>query len=186
MHRDFTLQKRAILVVLGLLLAADLGLAIYSWRLSSSPQTPQREFDEQNTKLGVLRGDIKSAQSIKDNMPLTRSDCDKFEKSLPVESASSSAIASEFDEIAKKSNLKIDTITAHQKEIANRGVAEVSIEATVTGDYSSVVRFVNGLQRSQRFYVLDGLALATDTQSQAATGPIRVGLHVRTYFRDAA
>ena len=186
MHRDFTLQKRAILVVLGLLLAADLGLAIYSWRLSSSPQTPQREFDEQNTKLGVLRGDIKSAQSIKDNMPLTRSDCDKFEKSLPVESASSSAIASEFDEIAKKSNLKIDAYTAHQKEIANRGVAEVSIEATVTGDYGSVVRFVNGLQRSQRFYVLDGLALATDTQSQAATGPIRVGLHVRTYFRDAA
>ncbi len=42
MHRDFTLQKRAILVVLGLLLAADLGLAIYSWRLASSPQTPRR------------------------------------------------------------------------------------------------------------------------------------------------
>jgi len=33
---------------------------------------------------------------------------------------------------------------------------------------------------------VDGLALATDAQSQAATGPIRVGLHVRTYFRDAA
>jgi Tfp pilus assembly protein PilO len=82
--------------------------------------------------------------------------------------------------------LKIDTITARQKEIANRGVAEVSIEATVTGDYSSVVRFVNGLQRSQRFYVLDGLALATDTQNQAAQGPIRVALHLRTYFRDAA
>ena len=37
MHRDFTLQKRTILVVLGLLLAADLGLATYSWRLASSP-----------------------------------------------------------------------------------------------------------------------------------------------------
>jgi Tfp pilus assembly protein PilO len=186
MHRDFTLQKRAILVVLGLLVAADLGLAIYSWRLASSPHTPQAEFDEQNTKLGLLRGDIKSAQSIKDNMPLTRSDCEKFEKSLPVTSASSSAIASEFDEIAKKSNLKIDALTAHQKEIPDRRIAEVSIEATVTGDYGSVVRFVNGLQRSQRFYVLDGLDLATDAQNQAAQGPIRLALHLRTYFRDAA
>jgi Tfp pilus assembly protein PilO len=186
MHRDFTLQKRAILVVLGLLLAADLGLAIYSWRLASSPQTPQREFDEQNTKLAVLRGDIHSAQKIKDDMPFTKLDCEKFEKDLPVESASSSAIASEFDEIAKKSNLRIDTLTAHQKEIANRGVAEVSIDTTVTGDYGSVVRFVNGLQRSQRFYVLDGLTLATDAQNQAAQGPIRVALHLRTYFRDAA
>jgi len=67
MHRDFTLQKRTILVVLGLLLAADLGLATYSWRLASSPHTPQAEFDEQNIKLGVLQGDLKSAQSIKVN-----------------------------------------------------------------------------------------------------------------------
>jgi Tfp pilus assembly protein PilO len=186
MHRDFTLQKRAILVVLGLLVAADLGLAIYSWRLASSPHTPQAEFDEQNIKLAVLQGDILSAQKIKDDMPSTKHDCEKFERSLPVTSASSSAIASEFDEIAKKSNLKIDALTSHPKEIANRGMTEFTIEATVTGDYGSVVRFVNGLQRSQRFYVLDGLALATDAQNQAAQGPIRVALHLRTYFRDAA
>jgi Tfp pilus assembly protein PilO len=119
-------------------------------------------------------------------MPLTHSDCEKFEKSLSVESASSSAIASEFDDIAKKSNLKLDTLTSHPKEIADRGITEFSIEATVTGDYGGVVRFVNGLQRSQRFYVLDGLNLATDAQNQAVQGPIRVALHLRTYFRDAA
>jgi Tfp pilus assembly protein PilO len=186
MHRDFTLQKRAILIVLGLLLAADLGLAIYSWSLSSSPQTPQREFDEQTTKLGVLKGDIKSAQSIKDNMPATRKDCEEFERSLAPASTSSSSITAEIDEIAKKAGLHIETQTNHQKEVPNRGMVEMSIDATVNGDYGSVVRFVNGLQRSQRFYVVDGLALATDAQSQAATGPIRVGIHLRTYFREAA
>jgi type IV pilus assembly protein PilO len=186
MHRDFTLQKRAILIVLGLFLAADLGLAIYSWQLSSSPQTPQREFDEQTTKLGVLKGDIKSAQSIKDNMPLTRTDCEKFERGLPAASTGYSSIEAEIDEIAKKSGLRIETRAQRQKEILNRGIAEVSIDATVSGDYGSVVRFVNGLQRSQRFYVVDGLALATDAQSQAAAGPIRVALHVRTYFREGA
>lgn len=186
MHRDFTLQKRAILVALGLLLAADTGLGVYSWRLASSPHTPQWEFDEQNIKLGVLKGDLKSAQSIKDDMPATKKDCEKFEKSLPAESTISSSIASELDEIAKKSNLKIDNLTEHQKEVANRGMAEVSIEATVSGNYTSVVRFVNGLQRSQRFFVVDGLTLATDSQNQAATGLIRVALHVRTYFREAA
>ena len=186
MHRDFTLQKRAILIVLGVLLAADLGLAIYSWQLSSSPQTPQREFDEQTTKLGVLKGDIKSAQSIKDNMPRTRSDCEKFEQSLPAASTGYSSIEAELDEIAKKSGLRIETRAQKQKDIPNRGMAEVSIDATVSGDYGSVVRFVNGLQRSQRFYVVDGLALATDAQSQAPAGLVRVGVHVRTYFREGA
>lgn len=186
MHRDFTLQKRAILIVVGLLLAADIGLAIYSWQLSSSPYTSQRVFDEQTIKLGGLNNDIKSAQFIKDNMPATRKDCEKFEQSLAGESTSSSSITAELDEVAKKSGLQVVTLTFRQKEIPNRGMAEMTIEATVSGEYGSVVRFVNGLQRSQRFYVVDGLQLATDAQTQAATGTIRVGLHVRTYFREGA
>ncbi len=186
MHRDFTLQRRAILIVLGLLLVADIGLAIYSWELSSSPHTSQKVFDEQAIKLGLLNNDIRSAQYIKDNMPATRKDCEKFEQSLPAASTGSSSITGELDEIAKKAGLQIVTQTYRQKEIPNRGMSEVTIEATVNGNYGSVVRFLNGLQRSQRFYVVDGLQLATDAQAQSANGPIRVGLHVRTYFREGA
>lgn len=186
MHRDFTLQKRAILIVLGLLLAVDIGLAIYSWQLASSPHTPQREFDEQTTKLGVLKNDIKSAQFIKDNMPATRKDCERFEQSLPAISSGTSSIVSELDEVAKKAGLQIVTVTNRQKEIPSRGMTEVTVEATISGDYGSVARFVNGLQRSHRFYVLDGLALSTDAQGQAASGPIRVGVHIRTYLREGA
>jgi type IV pilus assembly protein PilO len=186
MQRDFTFQRRAILVVLGLLLAADLGLAAYSWQLASSPHTPQAEFDAQSLQLKVLRGDIKSAQDIKDNMPATRKDCEKFELSLPPVSTGSSSMSDELDEIAKKSGLQIVTRAYKQKEIPNRGMVEVTIAATVSGDYGSVVRFVNGLQRSKSFYVVDGLALTSDTRNQAATGAISVGLRVRTYFRDAA
>jgi Tfp pilus assembly protein PilO len=185
MPRDFTVQKRIILIALGVLLAADFGLAFYSWELSSAPQTSQRAFDEQNLKLKVLRGDIHSAQSIKDDMPNTRKDCEKFEQSLPAESTSSSSVIAELDEIAKKSSLQIVTLTEHRKEITNRGMVEEIIEATISGDYGSVVRFVNGLQQSKRFYVLDGLALGTDSQGQAAaSGPIRVGVHIRTYLRE--
>ncbi len=186
MHRDFTFQKRTILTIVGLLLVADMGLAIYSWELSSSPHTSQTVFDEQAVKLGVLNNDIHSAQYIKDNMPATRQDCEKFEQSLPAESTGSSSITGELDEVAKKAGLQIVTQTYRQKEIPNRGMSEVTIEATVNGDYGSVVRFLNGLQRSERFYVVDGLALATDAQTQASNGPIRVGLHVRTYFREGA
>lgn len=184
MHRDFTLQKRVILIALGVLLAADIGLAIYSWELSSAPHTSQKAFDEQTIKLGLLNNDISSAQYIRDNMPATRKDCEKFEQSLPAESTSSSSIISELDDVAKKSGLQIVGLTARPKEIKNRGMIEETIEASVTGDYGSVVRFVNGLQRSQRFYVLDSLVLATEAQGQAPTGPIKVAVHIRTYLRE--
>lgn len=186
MHRDFTLQRRAILVVLGLFLAADTGLAAYSWRLASSPHTPQEEFDAQNLRLKLLRGDIKSAQYIKDHMPATRKDCEKFEQSLPPESTGDSLITSELDEIAKKTGLQIVSRTYKHKEVQDRGMDEVNLDATVNGDYGSVVRFVNGLQRSQRLYIIDSLALASDTQNRAPSGSIRVELRLRTYFRDAS
>jgi Type II secretion system (T2SS), protein M subtype b len=183
MHRDFTLQKRAILLVVGLLVAADLGMAIYSWQLASAPSTPQREFDNQNLKLMVLKGDIDSAKLIKDKMPATRKDCEKFEHSLPPAGIGTSSVMSELDDIAKKSGLQIVALTSNPKELPDRGVKEESIDATVNGDYGSVVRFLNGLQRSPSFYIVDGLALATDPQNQSGLGPIKVGIHLRTYFR---
>jgi type IV pilus assembly protein PilO len=186
MQRDFSAQKRAILVVLGLFLALDLGLAVYSWFLASSPHTPQAEFDAQNLKLKVLRGEIKSAQYIRDNMPATRKDCEKFEQSLPSESMGYSLVTAELDEIANKAGLQIVSLANTPKEVPNRGMTEVKMDATVSGDYGSVVRFLNGLQRSPRFYIVDGLALASDAQNRAASGTIRVGLHLRTYFRHAA
>ena len=186
MNRDFTLQRRAILIVVGLLIASDFALAIYSWELSSSPHTPQKVFDEQAIKLGLLNNDLHAAQYIKDNMPATRKDCEKFEQSLPGASTGTSSITSELDEVAKKAGVQVVTLTGRQKEIPNRGMIEWTIEATINGDYGGVARFVNGLQRSQRFYILDGLVLGTDAQSQAATGAIRVGVHVRTFLREGA
>jgi hypothetical protein len=49
----------------------------------------------------------------------------------------------------------------------------------VSGDYSSVVRFVNNLEHSDTFYVLDGLALAAN----GSGGQLRLNLQLRTYFR---
>jgi hypothetical protein len=33
--------------------------------------------------------------------------------------------------------------------------------------------------------LVDGLALASDTQNQSANGPIKVSVHMKTYFRVA-
>lgn len=185
MPADFTVKKRTIVVVLSILIAADIGLALYSWDLSSSPRTPQKVFDQTYLQLKLLRGDIKNAESIKNSMPATRQDCDKFERSLPEQSTGYSAFVSELNDVAKKSGLQIVALTAKQKPVEKRGLEEVSVDATVNGEYGSVVRFVNGLQRSLSFCIVDGLALSADSQ-QKTTGAIRVALHLRTYFREAA
>jgi Tfp pilus assembly protein PilO len=186
MHRDFTLQRRLIVLVLSLLIAADLGLGFYSWQLSAAPHTTQKDLDKQNLELQLLKGDVQSAQQIKDEMPSVRKDCDKFEQSLPPQSEGYSAIISELNDVVKKSGLQIVNLTTKPKELPERGMEEVEIEATVNGDYGSIVRLVNGLQRSHKFYIVDGLALSTDSQMQKMGNAIRLAFHVRTYFRQSA
>lgn len=191
MQRDFTVRKRVILTLLGLVLAADAVLGIYSWQLASGPYTADSEFKKENLQLALLRGDIKKAQSVKEEMPTAKQDCDKFERSLPPASTGSSSLVSELDDIARKSGLQIVVLTTKPQELAKRALTEVDIDATVSGDYASVVKFVNGLQRSHSFYILDGLALSSEGQTQPRTpqtphAAIRVALHLRTYFREAA
>jgi len=185
MRRDFTLQKRVIIVSLAVLALADCGMAAFSWRQASAPRTPQQELERQTIQLKLLQGDIDRARAIQQSMPATQSDCDKFEKSLFPANTGYSAVMEELGRIASKAGLQISGVNFHRKELPTRGLSEVELEATISGGYPSVVRFLNGLQRSENVYTVDSLALASESQSQGVSGAIRVTLHVRTFFRAA-
>jgi hypothetical protein len=185
MRRDFTLQRRVIIGGLALLVLADCGLGAFSWRQASAPRTPQQELDRQTLQLKLLQGEIGRAKAIQQSMPVTQVDCDKFEKSLLPASSGYSAVAAELGGIAGKARLHISGVSFHRKEIPNRGLSEVELEATISGDYEGVVRFLNGLQRSENVYTVDSLALASDNQSQGASAAIRVTVRLRTFFRGA-
>lgn len=183
MQSNFSIRKRTILIMLGLLLTADVGLGAYSWHLASAPRRPQTDWDALALKLKLRKADIDHAEKIRKDIPATKKQMDDFEASLLPASTGYSSVTAELDSLAKKSRLQIVSIAARPKEVTNRSMEEVTIDAIVNGDYASVVRFINGLQRSNNNYAIDGLALGTESQNQTGTGPIRVGLHLRTYFR---
>ena len=105
MKRDVKLQKRFVIAALALLVLADVGLAGYSWKLSSAPHTPQQELVLQNQQLEVLRADIKRGESIRQLTPAIQRDCDRFEQSLLPVGNGYSSVSAELDSIAKKAPL---------------------------------------------------------------------------------
>ena len=186
MRRDFTVRKQIILMGVVLLVLADAALAFYSWELSSAPHAPQQQLAVETKQHDLLKADIKRAQDIRDNIPAIQKDCDHFEQSLFPASAGYSAVRSELGDTAKKSGIQIEDLSFKQTEIANRGMTEVTVDATVNGDYKSVIGFLNGLQRSANLYAVDALTLGTENANQGSTNIIKVALHLRTYFRTAA
>src|SRR6267143_2652556 len=185
MRRDFTARKRIILGGVAILVLADVSLAAYSWQLSSAPHATQHRVQE-ITQQDLLRADIRRAQAIRDSIPAIQKDCDRFEQSLFPASSGYSAVRSELGGIAGKSGIQLDDLSFKPTEIANRGMTEVAIDATVNGDYKSVIGYLNGLQRSANRYAVDSLTLASENANQGSANVIKVALHLKTYFRTAA
>jgi hypothetical protein len=186
MKRDFRLRKYVILGALAALLAADAAFAVYSFRMTSSTVSPQQALAAQMVQLKLLRADVKRAREIQKAIPETKADCVRFENSLPPSSSGYSGISTDLEEVSHKAGLQIATLSFHSKEIAGRGMTELSMDASVNGNYQSVVRFLNGLQRSEIHYVVDDLKLASERSGPQSLGEIRVDLHLRSYFKAVA
>lgn len=183
MRRDFTMRKRILLGTLGVLLAADGGLAYLSWRAATAPRTPQQVLAQTTLQVKLLKADVERAREIRRQMPSIQSDCERFERSMPSAESGYSAVASEMGQMARKAEVKIVSLAYRRKEPGEKPFTQVELDGAIEGDYGSVVRFVNALQRSPGLYIVDDLSLASSAEK--AGGLLRVNVRVRTFFRKA-
>jgi hypothetical protein len=89
-----------------------------------------------------------------------------------------SAVSEDLGELSRSAGLRSDTITFRQHSPDARGLVEIEIGTAIEGDYESLINFLDKLEHSENFYVLDSLALAS-----SSAGKLRLNLQLRTYFR---
>ena len=183
MRREFAWYRNLILGALVSALAADMVLAAYFYRVDSSVLSPKAELKLLSEQRKLLQTDISAARAIQDNFPKTKTDCEIFEKSLPASGNGYSVISIQLSKFAHEATLQLGALTFRQKSFPGKAISEIAIDATIEGDYKGVVHFLNDLQRTENTYVLEDLALASDTSSQSTTGKVKVTVHLKTYFR---
>jgi type IV pilus assembly protein PilO len=184
MRHDFKIKKRLIVLLVALLIAADIVLGVYSWNLASA-QTAQQELTLMMRNRDLLKKDIQRANEIRSHIPAIQKDCDAFEHSLFPETTGYSMVTAELGSLAAKSGVRLDSRAFNPKAVKGYDLTELKVEAQVTGDYRGVVRFLNGLQRSENYYAVDGLSARSASQQGASRGALLVTVHIKTYFRAA-
>jgi Tfp pilus assembly protein PilO len=172
-------RKIAIRAVVALVLLLDAALIAVNYRLTASPEATSDQVRLLRRRRDLMAADIRRAADIRKSLPSVESDSNTFyEKDLRAKSAEYSSLASDLGALAHESGLQITSSRYREKSIEKRGVEEVSISVTMTGAYPSLVSFINSLERSGNFYLLDSLSL--DSSSE---GSLRLNLELRTYFR---
>ena len=172
-------RNKMIRWVLAVILLADALLIGVQWRLNSSPHV---ELSELN-RLGVMekqyRADNARLERFKTELPADEKQWDEFFRAhFHPAGAGYSAISEDLGDLSRLAGLRSDSISFHQHPPDALGLMQVDITTAVEGDYDSLVQFLNKLEHSDNFYVLDSLALASST-----VGKLRLNVQLRTYFR---
>ena len=175
--------KKWVGAAVALLLLADLGLAVLLVQLSrQSPDGMRLERDRLARQEQLLKADVARGQKIQVSLPQVGKDCDDFYRQSFLDATTGySAVETDLGGIAAKAGLKTSGLTFKATPVKDRGVTEISISTSVEGDYPTVIQFVNGLERSKNFYLLNNLSLTS-----AMGGRIKLQLELHTYFRTNA
>lgn len=180
--RSFKFEKRVILAVLGIILLADVALAVVSYQMAADNQAAQKlALADARSRKKLLESAVQRATNIRASLPQVQKQCDSFEQSFRPSSRGYSGVLADIAQIAGKAGLTTEGLSFRQMDLPGRDMVRVEVSAVVSGDYNSVVRFINGLQRSDSFYILDDLSLAGATESHGAS--LKLNLHLKTYFR---
>jgi Tfp pilus assembly protein PilO len=180
MNRVVAVLKRVVLIVVLALVAADAMLLLVVWRdAAEHSAADQKNLERLRVENGKMSADVGRAQAIRAQLPAVQKDCEAFfSDTLLVASSGYSTIVSDLGKIAAGAGLPPGSIEFKQKPADKQGIIEVEVSAAVEGNYSALVKFVNGLERSKNLYLLDALSLKGGTERAA-----RLSLVMRTYFR---
>ncbi len=176
----------ALLALINIFLLVQMGLA---WRLANSQNAEalaQQRIELKGAELAArpLQGlDVKLADAGEkaDQFYLER---------LPV---SYSQIATELGALKNRSGVRLTRVNYAQPAPGKAGtvgvaptgsgqsggpLTEVSMDASLTGDYRSLMTFINGLERDKVFFLISGVTL---TGQQ--TGQVSLRIRLTTYMR---
>jgi Tfp pilus assembly protein PilO len=179
MKPDILHRNNVIRWVLAVILLADVVLIGVRWRINSSTQVQPGDLN----RLGMLekqyRADNTRLERFRTELPADEKEWDQFFTThFHPAGAGYSAISEDLGDLSRSAGLRSDTISFHQHTPDARGLVEVDINTAVEGDYDSLVQFLNKLEHSENFYVLDSMALAS-----SSLGKLRLNVQLRTYFR---
>ncbi|HKQ86917.1 MAG TPA: hypothetical protein VJS43_09115 [Candidatus Acidoferrales bacterium] len=180
MNKKWAPWKAGTVTVVGLIVLADIFFGVALWQAGrEGPAEMALRRAQLAHTAQELQADVERGQRIKASMPQVGKDCDDFYKSAFLDSRTVySTVDSDMTELASKAGVKTNGLAFKAKPVPNRSASELDISMSVNGDYASLLKFVNGIERSKNFYFLNQLELG-----EAAANGVRLQLVLHTYFR---
>jgi type IV pilus assembly protein PilO len=172
-------------VVLGVLLAANLAAAVFAFKpFGGGADDLRRERQDLQRQLAQVQAQANRARSISAKVQQARTEGDKFLDSYITERrVVTSTIQGDLMRMAKEAGITLLPNTWNIEPIeGSDSLAMMTISANCTGAYANLAKFVNLVDKSDRFLILESMVAAP---LQTGTN-LNVSLKIDTFVKDHA
>ncbi|MGH9560526.1 MAG: hypothetical protein ACRD3S_03645 [Terracidiphilus sp.] len=162
----------AVLLVVAVALAVRLG---FDW--SAMDTSSQQVLSNKQVDLRVLKVQTAPLRDIDKRVEKTRKQVEDFyKKRIP---PNYSSIDARINELQVASGVRLTRVQYTQGE-QGPGLTEITMDASISGEYSAIMKFVNSIERDPMFFIVRAMAL---TSQQG--GLVNLRLRVSTWLRPA-
>jgi type IV pilus assembly protein PilO len=179
---DLRQTRKNIKTSLAILLGVDVvALAVLFSPLVGSTESRRQELNQLWSELQVKTRQVEPLTNLPDKVrTANRQIADFYKKRFPDQD---SQIATEFGRLAAANGITIlqARYPVNVKDEETGRLDPVAMEAELTGNYISLAKFINALERDDMFFLISNISLAGEQK-----GPIKLQMKLETYLRAGA
>ncbi|HZT74629.1 MAG TPA: type 4a pilus biogenesis protein PilO [Terriglobales bacterium] len=165
-----------------LLVCAALDLIL--WGLLVSPWSPSRVRAEAHlaavaARSATLHAQLAALRRVEQHLLASRAQAQQVLAGMPRQRDADYRWLQELQSIAQRAGVRTGAITFQPGRQADFDLLPVRVEVSVSGDYGALVRFINGVERSPLFMIVNEVDLGSERQTQS--GGLSLGILIEAY-----
>jgi Tfp pilus assembly protein PilO len=171
---DLKETRRKVKIAIGAMAAVDmLAIGLLVSPLVGSAASRKQELTQLWLTLQAKTKQVEPLRGLDKKIPIASKQIDEFYKErFPTHD---SDVAEALVNLAKETGVKIQSTKYKWEDPEPVGLRRVDIEAEIQGDYQSLAKFLNGLERDKMFFIVNSVGLAEQN------GPVVLQMKLETY-----
>ena len=177
---DLRQTRKNIKTALAVLVGVDVvALLVLLSPLVGSTESRRQELNQLWSELRTKTRQVEPLRNLdKKVVTANRQITEFYKKRFP---AQDSQIATQFGKLAAANGVVIEHARYKVQEEEAGGLRPVEMEAALSGNYVSLAKFINALERDDMFFLISGITLAGEQK-----GPIKLQMKLETYLKAGA
>jgi Tfp pilus assembly protein PilO len=174
---DLRQTRKKIKTALAIMVGVDVVAAVVFFSpLVGSTNSRRAELNQLWSELQIKTRQVEPLRTLPQKVVVAKQQVtDFYDRRFP---AQNSQIATEFGKLAAADRVTIEHAKYKLGEVGPERLQPVEIEADLAGDYGSLARFINALERDQMFFIINSVTLGGEQQ-----GPVKLNVKLETYLR---